>query len=166
MKLLRNLAVLIAIAATGAIGSARAQTPVDLGTLSPTVTQRTDFFASGSFLDVYQFTVDATHNMVTASTVTFAPTGVNPEATHVSSLQMELFDSAGNRLFTGLNLNADLAPGTFAMHVSGLADGPVGGGFSFSISAANPEPAEWLLMLSGLLIAGFIARRKMGLVAG
>jgi hypothetical protein len=41
-----------------------------------------------------------------------------------------------------------------------------GGQFTFSVAAHNPEPAEWMLMLCGLVVAGFIARRKIGLAAG
>jgi hypothetical protein len=169
MKLLKNLAMVIVIAATGAMGAAQAQTSPDpnLGTLTPTVTERTDFFASGSFADTFNFTIDAAHHMFTGSTVTFSPAGVDATQTHVTNLQFELFDGTGTLLFTGLDLSTSLDPGNFSARISGTADGLAGGGFQFSV-AANPEPAEWMLLLCGLVVAGFIARRKMGLglVAG
>jgi len=155
MRLLKD--VLVVIAATGAMGSVQAQTPgniFDLGTLTPTVITKTDVFASGSFLDTFNFTVDAANHIVTGNTV----------STNVANLQLTLLDSVGTVLFTGLNLNANLTPGTFSTRISGdVVSSP--GQFTFSV-AANPEPAEWLLLLFGLLFAGFIARRKIGLVAG
>jgi len=166
MKLLKNL--LVVIAATGVMGSAQAQVPdPNLGALTPTATTRTDFLASGSFADLFNFTVDATHHMFTGSTVKFAPTGVDINQTNVTGLQFQLKDlTTGAVLGTGASLHTDLTPGdTFSMLVTGKADGPLGGGFLLSV-AANPEPAEWMMLLCGFVVAGFIARRKMSLVAG
>ena len=155
MKLLKN--ALLVIAATGAMGSVQAQTAgniFDLGSLTPNGVTKTDTFLSGSFLDTFNFTVDSTNRLVTASTV-----GHN-----VTNLNLGLYDSAGTLLYTGLNLQGHLTPGNFSAKISGdVVSSP--GSFTFSV-AANPEPEEWLLMLSGLLLAGFIARRKIGLVAG
>jgi hypothetical protein len=162
MKLLTNL--LVAFAATGVIGSAQAQT--DLGTLAPTGTQQTDFLPSGTtFADLFKFTMDATNNIFTGSVVPFSPTGVDATQAHVTGLQFQLFDNTGNLLFTGVNAQGSLTPGDFSLKVSGTADGPVGGGFQLAVAAHNPEPAEWMLMLCGLVVAGFIARRKIGLMA-
>ena len=153
IKPLKNL--LVVIAATGVIGSAQAQTPgntFDLGTLSPTVQATTDTFASGSFLDTFNFTVDSTNHIVAGTT----------DSSGVSNLKLELFNSQGTSLFTGLNLNADLTPGNFFAQVSGnVVTGP--GTFTLSLAAHNPERAEWMLMLCGVVVAGFISRRKIGL---
>jgi len=155
MKLLKHL--LVVIAATGMMGPAQAQTPgntFDLGTLTPTVTAPTDTFASGSFLDTFNFTLDATHHMVTGTT----------GSSNVGNLQLGLYDSTGALLYTGLNFHTDLTPGSYFTRISGdVITSP--GQFTFSV-AANPEPAEWMLMLCGLVMAGFIARRKIGLVTG
>jgi hypothetical protein len=155
MKLLKN--VLVVIAATGAMGSVQAQTPgniFDLGLLTPTITSASDVFASGSFVDTFKFSVDATHHTVTGTT----------ESKNISNLQLALFDSAGTLLFTGVNLNANLTPGAFSARISGdVVSSPAT--LTFSV-AANPEPEEWMLLLSGLLLAGFVARRKIGLAAG
>jgi hypothetical protein len=155
MKLLKN--VLVVIAATGAMGSVQAQVlgnTFDLGTLTPNATVTTDTFASGSFLDRFNFTVDATNHVVTGSTT----------STNIANLQLALYDSVGTLLLTGLNLHASLTPGNFSALISGnVVSSP--GTFTFSV-AANPEPAEWMLLLCGLLLAGFVARRKIGLVAG
>jgi PEP-CTERM motif-containing protein len=166
MNLLKNL--LVVIAATGAMGSAQAQNTFNLGTLSPTIQTQTDIFGAGSFADIFNFTVDASHSMVSSSTVPLAPGGT-VSSTSVTGLQLELFSGFNapgtTPLFTGLNLDAAfLTPGEFSTRISGTA-GPLGGGFQFSI-AATPEPAEWMLMLAGLVVLGFVARRKIGLVAG
>jgi len=53
-------------------------------------------------------------------------------------------------------------PGGFSARISGdVVSTP--GQFTFSV-AANSEPAEWMLLLFGLLFAGFIAWRKIGLM--
>ena len=162
MKLLKNL--LAVIAATGAMGSAQAQT--DLGALTPTQSIRTDFGASGtSFADLFTFSVDSTNHIFTGSTTAFAPPGVT--GTSITGLQFVLRDSMGKELFTGASLiDTALTPGSFSMLVTGKADGVSGGGFRLAVASHNPEPAEWMLMLCGLVVAGFIARRKIGLAAG
>ena len=123
MKLLKE--VLVVIAATGAMGSVQAQTPgniFDLNTLTPTVITKTDVFASGSFLDTFIFTVDSVNHIVTGNTV----------STNVANLQLRLFDSVGNLLYSGLNLNANLTPGTFSARISGdVVASP--GQFTFSV---------------------------------
>ena len=155
MKLLRN--VLVVIAATGAMGSVQAQIPgdvIDLGTLTPTVTTKIRTFASGSFLDTFNFTIGATNRLYTGDT----------EATNIANLKVQLYDSEGTFLYSGLKLKVDLDPGDFYAKISGnVVSDP--GTFTFSV-AATPEPAEWMLLLCGLLLAGFVARRKIGFMAG
>jgi hypothetical protein len=165
MNLLKN--VLVVIAATGAMGSALADT-TNLGTLSPTIHTRSKLVGEGSFADIFNFTVDATNNTVFSRTIGLAADGT-PSSTSVTGLQFELFsgfNAPGTaKLFTGLNLDAEiLTAGEFSARISGTA-GRLGGGYEFSI-AANPEPAEWMLLLAGLMGLGFVARRKIGLVAG
>jgi hypothetical protein len=139
MKLPKNL--LLVIAATGVMESAQAQTPGNIS-LSPTVIATTDAFASGSFLDTFDFTLDATHRMVTGTT----------DSTNVSTLKLELFNSGGTLpFFTGLNAHTVLPPGDYFARISGdVVTSP--GKFTFSV-AANPEPAEWMLLLCGLVVA-------------
>ncbi len=157
MKLLKNL--LAVIAATGVMGSAQAQTPgniFNLGTLTPTVTATTDTFASGSFLDTFNFTIGTTHNVFTGTTA----------SSNVANLQFQLLDSGNTLLFTGLNLSGYLTPGDYHALISGNVASPGNSGaFTFSV-AATPEPAEWMMLLAGLVVVGFMARRKTSLVAG
>ena len=174
MKLLKNL--LVVIAATGMVGSVQAQTPpIDLGTLDPTVRTGTYMFGAGSFMDVFNFTVGATNQTVTSSTVTLGPDGM-PTLTAVTGLKYELFsglNALGTPLSTDilpinsgqLDLTVLLTPGDFSTRISGTA-GSLGGGFGLSIAAHSPEPAEWMMLLAGLVVVGFIARRKTSLIAG
>ncbi|MBI3043020.1 MAG: FxDxF family PEP-CTERM protein [Betaproteobacteria bacterium] len=180
MNLIKNL--LVAVAAAGFVGSAHATDKTfDLGTLSPTVAERTDFYsASGvslpySFMDVFNFTVDANYRTLTGSAVKYTPSGFDARLTNISDLKFELFsgsDALGTLLGTDwsldgsrIDLKAHLDPGDFSARISGTADGELGGGFYFSV-AAVPEPAEWMLLLSGLVIVGFMARRKTSWPAG
>ena len=158
MKLLKNL--LVVIAATTVMGSAQAQTPgsiFDLGILSPTVKVQSDTFTSASFLDTVKFQLDTTNHIVTGTM----------DSTNVSNLTFQLFADGGiTPLFTGLNLQLDLGPGSYHALIFGdLVTGAANGKFNFSV-AAIPEPAEWMLLLCGLVVAGFMARRKIGVVAG
>jgi hypothetical protein len=108
-------------------------------------------------LDTFNFTVGSTNHIVQGTTT----------SKNVINLSVGLYDSLNTLLFSGLNLNANLTPGNYHALISGGVGTAAGGGqFTFSVAAHNPEPAEWMLMLCGLVVAGFIARRKIGLVAG
>jgi len=163
MKLLKHLLVVV-IAATGVIGSARAQTQghtFDLSTITPAGNSFSDSFPSGSFVDTFTFTVDANNHIITG--------GVTA-ASNVSGGTLALFnDSNGHvQVFSGSPApqTADFAPGNYSGQLSGSVADPKAGSGSFTFSvAANPEPAEWALLLCGLVVAGFIARRKISLVA-
>jgi hypothetical protein len=157
MKLLKSLLVMIVV--TGAMGSAQAQAPgsiFNLGTLTPTATVATDtsLVSTGSFLDRFNFTLGAANHVVTGTT----------DSTNLGGLQLGLYDGTGRLVYTGLNFRIDLTPGSYYANISGdVLTAP--GKLTFSV-AANPEPAEWMLLLCGLVVAGFIARRKIGLAAG
>jgi hypothetical protein len=171
MKLLRNL--LVVIAATGMMGSVQAQT--DLGILSPTVQERTGSFASGSFADTFNFSIGAEHQGFLGSAVGLASNGT-PTIGSISDLTFTLFagsnatgpiqgsvTSANGSL---IDLSGALVEGAYSVRVSGLiANGALGGGYGLAVSAA-PEPAEWMMLLAGLMLVAFVARRKASLMAG
>jgi MYXO-CTERM domain-containing protein len=166
MNLLKN--VLVVIAATAAVGSVQAQNIFNLEPISPNIQTRSNIYGEGSFADIFNFTVDATHNTLSASTFGLAGDGTR-SSTSVTGLQFELFsgfNAPGTaKLFTGLDLNAEiLTPGEFSAKISGIV-GPLRGGYEFSV-AASPEPAEWMLLLAGLVGLGFVARRKLGWTGG
>ena len=176
MNTMNRLKLLVLIAATGlgVMGSAQAQAQTtDLGTLSPTVTQETNYYQSGSsFADIYNFTVGTEYQTVLASTASYTPEGTSADATHVSNLTFTLYDSSGSELGTlssstgnTIDYSSFLVSGNYSLQVSGIADGSVGGGYSLSI-AAIPEPAGWVTLVCGLAIVLFMARRKARLLAG
>jgi len=188
MKSLRqHIAVIAAIAI---IGSAQAQTAgqtFDLGTVTatssptyPTPAVQQFYDASGiagavTFADIVNFTIGPDHDF-RAWLGGYIRPDVPYWAAHVSNMTATLYDGAdgtGSALATTSfswggyqgQIGNVLADGVHSLRVSGTADGAAGGGFTLSV-AANPEPAEWMLLLCGLVVAGFIARRKIGLAAG
>lgn len=171
MKLLNNL--LVAIAATGMMGSVQAQT--DLGMLSPTVQQQTGFFASGSFADIFNFSIGTENQAFLGSAAGLSSEGT-PTIGAVSDLTFTLFagsnatgpiqGSVTSATGSVIDLSGALVEGAYSVRVSGLiADGALGGGYALSVSAA-PEPAEWMMLLAGLLLVVAVARRKTRLMAG
>jgi hypothetical protein len=172
MKLLKILLkILVVLAATGVMGSAQAQ-GISLGTLSPTVQTNSFFSASGgSFADIYNFTIQAGYQTLSTSAVSYSPTGTGL----VSNLTLTVYggsNGTGSALGTVSSSNGSLinysnllGTGLFSVKVSGLADTKVGGGYNFRISA-TPEPAEWMMLLAGLVAVTFMARRKTIPVTG
>lgn len=166
MDLLKKLAVVVVVASAGWMGFVQATT---LGTLSPTVQQETQFYAAGTtFADIYNFTVGAEYQTVFASAVE-----TSAEQTSVSNLTLTFYSADGSVIGeasssngSAIDLSGAFLSGAYSVGVSGMADGSLGGGYQFSI-AAVPEPAEWMMLLAGLAVLGFIAKRKAnGLMAG
>jgi MYXO-CTERM domain-containing protein len=162
VKLLRNL--LVVIAATGMMGSVQAQ----LGTLSPSVQTQTGLVGSGSFADIYNFSIGAEHQGFLGSALGLAADGT-PTLGSISNLTLTLFSGSNA---TGpiqgtvassngslINLSGALVEGAYSLKVSGIANGTLGGAYQLSVSAA-PEPAEWMMLLAGLVLVAFVARRK------
>ena len=171
MKLLRQQMVVIAAAAMMGSAQVGANT-YDMGTLLPTTQAQTGFFAAGgSFVDIYNFTIAAEYKTLATSAVSYSPTG----AGNISDLTLTLYggtDGTGSVLASFSSSNGSqidysklLAAGNFSVKVSGFADGQAGGGYNFSI-AAVPEPSEWMMLLAGFMVVGFMARRKTSLVTG
>lgn len=149
MNLIKKLVVLIA--SMGAIGSALAG-----------ATQQTDFFAASgvsgaySFADLFDFSIGAEQQTLLASAVSFTPSGMSVDATHVGDLTITIYGGASDYSYRP-------ASGSFSAEVSGLAGGQVGGGYQFSV-AAVPEPSGWMMLLAGFAVVGFMARRKASLI--
>ena len=165
MSLLKKLAVVVA-AAVGWMGSAQATT-TDMGILSPTVIEDSAVLPASTFEDVYSFKIGDYQTLLASVTST-------GDQAHISNLSLSLFASvdgsslgsvsagSGNQV----DLSQNLVAGDYFLKVSGVADGSLGGAYQFSI-AAVPEPGEWAMLLAGLAVLGFIAKRKTnGLMAG
>lgn len=173
MNLLRRLFVVVVASAAAMMGSAQVRaTTYDMGTLEPAIQEQSSFLASGgSFVDIYNFTIGAEFQTLATSAVSYSPTGTGI----VSDLALTLYggtDGTGSVLATVSSSNGSLldysnllAAGDFSVKVTGLADAQAGGGYNLSI-AAVPEPSEWMMLLAGLMVVGFMARRKTSLVTG
>ena len=171
MNLLRKLAVVVA-ASAASMGSVQAAT-FEAGTLSPSVLQNSVVLPASTFEDIYNFTI-ADFQTLLASVTSTTPGGTTVDQSHISNLSLSLFASAdGSSLGSvsagsgnQVDLSQNLVSGDYFLKVSGVADGSLGGAYQFSI-AAVPEPAEWMMLLAGLAVLGFIAKRKTnGLMAG
>ena len=164
-----------AIACAGMVGSVQAQAP-DLGTLSPTPVVQTGFFTSASsFADIFNFSIGADHHGFFASAVGLATNGT-PTIGTIDNLTLTLFagsnatgpiegsvTSANGSL---IDMSGALVQGNYSVGISGLLhDATLGGGYRLAVSA-NPEPAEWMMLLAGLVVVAFMVRRRTSLVAG
>jgi hypothetical protein len=173
MNLLKKLVVVIGSA--GLMGSVQAAT-FEAGTLSPNVFENTAIFPSETaftFEDIYNFTI-ADFQTLLASVTSTTPETTTVEQAHISNLSLSLFASADGSplgsVSAGSNnqvdLSQNLVSGDYFIKVSGMTDGSLGGAYAFQM-AAVPEPAEWMMLLAGLTVLGFIARRKTtGLMPG
>lgn len=173
MKLLEKLLLVIASASlmvsTPAVGNT-----YNMGTLSPTAQQQADFYATSSFADIFNFTVGTEYQTVLASAVNYAPDGTGAGQTHVTDLTLTLYagsDATGSVMGevsssngSMIDLSQALVAGDYSARIAGVADGQLGGGYLVSV-AAVPEPAGWMMLLCGLMVVAFIARRKTDFVA-
>ena len=174
MTLLKKL--LVVIAATGVMESAQAQIPnPDLGILSPAAKTETGFRTSGSFADIFNFSIGADYHGFLGTAVGLAKDGTEKIGA-ISNLTLTLFagsDATGpirgsvtSSDGSLINLSGALLQGNYSARISGLiADSTLGGGYQF-VASANPEPAEWMLLLAGLVVVGFMARRRASSVVG
>lgn len=139
--------------------SANANITKALGTLSTIDTTTFTNKVSGSFLDNYTFTLSsssdtdyggASYNI--GSAINYAITG----------LDFKLYTSAASLLASGLSFSVNgLNSGDYYLTVSGTATGPKGGLYAGSIDATPvPEANTYAMMLAGLGLMGFVARRR------
>jgi hypothetical protein len=165
MNLLKKLALVVAVS-VGWMGSAQAQS-TDVGTLSPTIIENTATLPASTFEDVYNFTIGDYQTLLASVTST-------GDQAHISNLSLSLFASVDGSSLGSVSagsgnqadLSQNLVAGDYFLKVSGVADGSLGGAYQFTI-AAVPEPGEWMMLLAGLAVLGFIAKRKTnGLMAG
>lgn len=129
--------------------------------------------AAGSFEDFYSFSLTALANIFsTAVSINNSDGSVLPEGS-VSLLHdlgpagIDSLDAVvGNYAFSGLTGNIQHAflsqgPGNYYYRVSGAAVGLNGDSYSLTSALAPvPEPQTYALMLAGLGVIGFLARRR------
>jgi len=178
------LKLLVVIASMGAMGTARAGTAEQTfsrGALPPTAEVRTASYSASSismpysFMDISNFTMGASNRTAIAGAVGYVPEGSTAELMHVSDLTLTLFsgsnaDGSVLRAVSSSNGSPIEVPAALVSHdysarVWGTAGGLRGGGVPIS-SSTLPEPDGWTTLLCGLVIVGFMARRKTDLLAG
>jgi hypothetical protein len=172
MSMSTKLRALAAAAALAYTGAASAVGPGNLGPLENTsVLIGTDHFP-GLFNDLYQFSISGlglgssfvlsipdldpappVDSNITFSSIAFLDAGFNV-------LSADIDGSDGWQLISGLP-----GAGVYYLAVNGTADGALGGSYggvlgTQVVAAPVPEPETYALMLAGLGVLGFIARRR------
>jgi len=178
------LKLLLVIASMGAMGTARAgmaDQTFSPGVLLPTAEVRTAYYSASnisipySFMDISNVTVGASNRTAIAGAVGYVPEETTAELMHISDPALTLFSgfNAGGSVLgavsssigSPIEMPAVLVSRDHSARVSGPAGGLLGAGFLISNSAL-PEPDDWMTLLCGLVVVGFMARRKTDLLAG
>lgn len=164
MKLKTVVAALaIALSAAGAQAVVPSNV-VELGNLGPT-----DVFGfrrvSGSFSEIINFNVVDPYNWVGGSIGNYP----NNNFYNITNLSVTFYDAAnagGSNLGT-LSGDSYYAPtgfltaGDYSLVVSGTAMGSLGGRYTYAANALMiPEAETYAMLLAGLGLVGFIARRR------
>lgn len=160
---------LVAIAAAAFLGSAQAgANSSELGTRLPSTLTQTGFFAAGgSFADIYTFTIGAQYGVLATGAAGYPAAGagnVRDQAQYRGAVgtgpaRSAVASSIGGAIDYSTLLAASTRPVRDAEH----ADGQAGGADKFPMIAI-PEPPDWTMLFAGLVVVGFMARRKASLV--
>ncbi|WP_432383397.1 FxDxF family PEP-CTERM protein [Duganella sp. P38] len=122
---------------------------------------------AGSFSDTIDFIVPSGSLGTSANPLTLSLGGVN--VFNITNLTYSIFSGtsgSGGDLwgtFLGNNSYHDIAlnvGGAYHMVITGLADGTLGGSYGVSMVSGVPEPETYAMMLSGIGVLGFMARRR------
>ena len=162
---------LVAVAALASI-QAHAST-TDLGTLSTGVPKsfNATSMPAGPFSDVFSFGISSPGSFG-ISVINFPVTGlfnsVFTSASLISNPDGVLFNSDDSLLSVGTLaantisfLSGPVGAGSYYLNVNGIGNGSLGGLYNGSISvAAVPEPETYAMLLAGMGVMGFIARRR------
>ena len=177
---------LVALALTGALGVAQAQTTT---ALNPAGDLNQDLGANPTSDNVYVVTHD---NGSFSDVFTFSLTQPSDSVSSAVSLEQPNLDGSGFDYFVeggtfGLYSDADgdgmggtlisqttfggdstslsangIAAGSYYWAVAGNASGDLGGIYNFTTNTAPvPEPETYALMLAGLGLLGFVGKRRM-----
>jgi hypothetical protein len=127
--------------------------------------------SAGPFSDIFTFTLPAAVSSG-FSLLNFPVSGlfntVLTSATLFSNADGNLFNGDDSMVKTGTATSSGIsftngasAAGTYYLNVTGISTGPQGGLYNGAISvAAVPEPETYAMLLAGLGVMGFIARRR------
>lgn len=142
----------------------------NIGDLSgPAFFFESESFASGTAInDTFQFTVSAANTFVAIlQSITLNPffnisgfqlnlSGPGLLASYTPGMATPDFISSGLLLITG---------GAYSANIVGTASGSLGGIYQIQMATAPiPEPSEWMMMLAGLILVGFMVKRRSELL--
>lgn len=160
----RSLAALVVVA--GLQAAPALATGYSVGTLTDVPYINNVTVPLGSFLDIYNFTLADTSQNLTGAAVSLTLDSMNLHILNIDNFSLSLYDASnsllGSWVSNPVSFSATLPGGSYRLDAAGTANGLAGGNYTLSIAAAVPEPESYALLLAGLGLVGFAARRRRG----
>jgi hypothetical protein len=146
------------VLSTGLVGGASADV-FDVGAVTDEPYINSMLHPSGSFLDVYNFSVSKVTNLVLGAVTNEISNPSFGSILSIGGLKLGLFNSSNPGV-----LAFPLMAGNYSVEVSGTAKGRSGGAYLFSMAAPIapvPEPAIWVsLLVGGVLVTRLVRRER------
>ena len=149
--------------------SASADQTFNLGSIAPgdtSVTNVSEPATPPSFTDTFNFSLSATGSGAASFTDTVLKLS-GTSILNIGDVVLSITGPAGffvtSNIGGAVNFSKDFTItdiGAYTATISGNTIGTAGGNYTFAVTAPVPEPHEWALLMTGLLILGFYAMRK------